>query len=195
MGLLLKCIGYLILGIVGILVISLVVSVALVGLAFLDTPKPSCADGSIAVSPAAAASFDAKWRVFDSALQAGQAASVTLTEEELTSRGAGYLVDLKIPARNLQVHLCPGQGSGQAAMTLQTPVKDVDVVASGHFDVGARQRIVVDSVQFGRVPGQIGGFAFEQLLEQLERAANVTPSSGIREVSTTNTTITLKGQK
>ena len=90
----------------GLVVLVVVAVVAVVGLSMAGAPSPSCADGTIAVSKAAEDSFNAKWAAFDAAVRQGGSATVTFSEEEVTSRGASYLTAADVPAKNLQVHLC-----------------------------------------------------------------------------------------
>ena len=185
MGFVFRAIGWLV-------VIVVVVVAALAVLSFVGSPKASCADGAVATSRAAEDSFNSKWTSFDTTLRQGGAATVTLTEEELTSRGAQYLLATNVPAKNLQVHLCPGQGLGQAAMSMELLGRALDVVATGHLQLDTgNARIVVDSVEIGMVPGPVAALAANTILS----AANIQVPSGIREVTTTSTAATLKGQR
>jgi hypothetical protein len=172
--------------------VAVVVVVVVAGLALLGTPSPTCADGPIAVSAAAEGGFITKWNAFNSTINQGGAATVTFSEEEVTSRGAGYLAATGVPAKSLQVHLCPGQGKGQASATMSVAGLDVGVVVTGHLELASKpSRIVVDSLQVGQVPEVIGTLVANRVLE----AANITVSGDIREVSTTSTSATLKGQR
>ncbi len=172
-------------------------TVAVVGgvlavMAVVGNPKPSCADGTVAATRTGEDGFNTKWSGFDAAVKRGEAATVTFTEEELTSRGARYLRDSNVPAEDLQIHLCSGGGKGQAAMGLEVLGQSVAVVVDGHLDLAAAPpRIVVDSLQLGAVPEQVATLAANQLLQ----AANVQVPREIRDVSTTSTAATLRGQR
>jgi hypothetical protein len=97
-----------------------------------------------------------------------------------------------VPAKNLQVHLCPGQGGGQAAVTMSALGIDVNVVATGHLELATKpSRIVIDSLQIGSIPPVVGTLVANRVLD----AANITVSSDIREITTTSTSATLKGQR
>ena len=184
--------GFVFRAIGGLVVVIVVVVGVVIGLSLVGSPKPSCADGVVATSRAAEDSFNSKWNSFDSALKGGGAATVTLTEEELTSRGSRYLLEKNVPAKNLQVHLCPGQGRGQAAMTTEVLGRALDVVLTGHLQLEqGNSRLTVDSMQIGSVPGQAAALAANTILD----AANIQVPSEIREVTTTSTAATLKGQK
>lgn len=170
----------------------LVVCAVVIGLALMEAPMPSCADGKVTTSAAAEQSYNEKWNSFDAATKRGEAATVTFTEDELTSRGARYLVDNNVPARDLEIHLCSGQGKGQGALKMDILGRTVAAVMTGHVDMAAvPPRLVVDSLQLGQVPEQIAAMAGNRLLE----AANILVPASIREVTTTSTAATLKGAK
>jgi hypothetical protein len=171
--------------------IVIVVVVVLVGLSLVGPSSPSCADGAIPVSKAAEDSFIAKWNAFDAAVKQGPA-TVTFAEQEVTSRGAGYLTATGVPAKDLQVHLCQGQGQGQATATMSVLGVNVGVVVIGHLDLAAKpSRIIVDSLRVGQVPEVVGTLVANRVLE----AANIVVSSDVREITTTSTSATLKGQR
>ena len=176
---------------------GLVLGVAVVGgaivyMAVSGNPTASCADGPVTRSPAAEASFNSKWGGFDAALKQGQAATVAFTEDELASRGAGYLAGTGVAARDFEIHLCANQSKGQASLKMDLLGQSVAAVVTGKLDVaGNPPRIVVESLQVGQVPEQIGSLVANQILQ----AANIQAPSGIREVATTSTTATLKGQR
>lgn len=177
------------LGIVGAMVVA---GVALVLLASMETPRPSCADGAISVSKTAEDAFNSKWSAFDAALNRGGEATVTLTEEEVTSRAVRYLADNGFSAGDVQVHLCPGNGAGQAAMRAQIAGRDVQAVVTGHLDLAASRRsIVVDSLQIGQVPQQIATPLANRLIELVA----ITVPSSIKGATSTSTSITIRGQK
>lgn len=175
-----------------VLAVVVVGALVVVGLAFVGSPAASCADGTIATSSAAEASFNAKWNAFEAAARRGEAATASFTEEELTSRGARYLADLNVPARNLQVHLCAGQSKGQAVANVQVLGVARDIVVTGHLqsETGG-SRIVLDGVQVGLVPDVVGATMVNSVLS----VANIRASIEIPEVATTSTTATIKGKK
>jgi len=175
-----------------VLTVIVVGAVVVVGLSFVGNPTPSCADGTIAVSKAAEDSFNSKWNGFEAAVKRGEAATATFTEEELTSRGARYLTDMNLPAKNLQVHLCAGQSKGQAAAKIEVLGMVRDIVVTGHLqsETGG-SRIVLDGIQVGLVPEAVGATLANTALG----IANIRASIEIPEVTTTSTTATLKGKK
>lgn len=157
--------------------VVVVVGAVLVGLTFMGGPKASCADGVIATSRAAEDSFNTKWSTFTSALRSGQA-TVTLTEEELTSRGARYLQESAMPASDFQLHLCPGDGKGQATMNVKMFGRDVQVMVTLHLNPGAGSpKIVLDSVQIGQAPPQVTSW----LASSIVGLANLSLPDGIRD--------------
>ncbi len=166
----------------------IVAGVAVVIAAFVGNPKASCADVAPTTSSAAANSFIAKWNAFEAGYRRGPA-TVSFTEDEVTSRGSSYLAENGITAKHLEVHFCPGAGKGQAVANVTIGGVDLAVLAEGHLDVGSSQ-IVVDSLQIGSVPGFIGASAANSLIG----AASVKAPREIRGVTTTTTTATLNAQ-
>ena len=70
--------------------------------------------------------------------------------------------------------------------------QNVGVVVTGHLDLaGKPSRIAVDSLQVGLVPEAIGTLVANRAIE----AANITVSGDIRDIATTSTSATLKGQR
>jgi hypothetical protein len=121
--------------------------------------------------------WQAKWSEFDAKLDAGQSASVTVTESESTSRSARYLTAKDAPLSNLII--CFHDGEAEASAKVALPVLgelpgvggvfETDVLARGTIDFsGARPKIVISEIQAGNLPDD----AAERLKGQIEDVVN-----------------------
>jgi len=160
------------------------------GLSFAGAPAPGCADGDIPVSEAAAASFDQKWDAFEAAAKAGPA-TVTFTEEELTSRAQRYVEDRDLPVKNVQVHLCPGESKGQAVGEVKILGRYVDVVITGHLDTDRESpTVVIDKLTVGAVPRQITSWLVDRVEDTVD-LSDISTDVPISQVTTTADSATL----
>lgn len=176
----------------GLVVVGVVVVGGLFVLSVMGAPKPSCADGPVAFSRAAADSFNTKWNTFASALNRGGVQTVTFTEEEVSSRAVSYAAENGLNFKDLQVHLCPGPGKGEALFKVDAAGNSVEVLVTGHLDTTTSPgRIAVDSVQVGRVPEQVATALASAIVAQLR----IQVPSEIKEASSTTTSVTLRGQR
>jgi hypothetical protein len=163
---------------------------ALVGLAMMDAPAPACAQGVVANSKAAEDSFNTKWRTFESSVNQAGAGNVIFTKEEVSSRAAAFVLEKNVPAQNVQVHLCQGAGKGEATAKFQVSGISVNAVVAGHVDA-AGKKIVVDSLQLGRVPEQIA----TPLANTIIDLASVQVPAIVKQAASTSAQVTLTGQK
>ena len=163
---------------------------ALVGLSMMDAPAPICAQGVVANSKAAEDSFNTKWRTFDTAVNAGTPSTVTFTKEEVSSRAAAFVLEKNVPAQDVQVHLCQGAGKGEATAKFQLAGQGVVAVVAGHVDLAGR-KVVVDSLQLGRVPEQIA----TPLANMIIDTTSIQVPAIVKQVSSATAQVTLTGQK
>ena len=160
------------------------------GLAMMDAPAPTCAQGVVANSKAAEDSFNTKWRTFESSVNQAGTGNVVFTKEEVSSRAAAFVLEKNVPAQNVQVHLCQGAGKGEATAKFQVSGLSANVVVAGHVDTAGR-KIVVDSLQLGRVPEQIA----TPLANTIIDLASVQVPAIVKTAASTATQVTLTGQK
>ena len=131
-------------------------------LALTGDPAP-CVDRRSTASTGAALNANARWEAFKAA---GPGASVTFTEEEITSQGVAYLQDRGSSISGLQVYFCP-DGKAEAKGRVSFLGRDLNVLFRGTLDVsGGQNRLVVDSVKAGNLPSQVGTRIVEQLLDR-----------------------------
>ncbi len=125
-------------------------------------PKP-CVDRKSTPSGAAAQSMQTRWDAFK---LAPPGASISLTEEEVTSRAIDYVNERDVPIKDLQVYFCP-DGKAEAKGTANYLGRDINILFRGSLDVsGGKNTIVVDSVDAGNLPSVIGKQIVDQLLNR-----------------------------
>jgi hypothetical protein len=164
-------------------------------LSFMSAPQPSCANGPVTISDAAADSLQAKWDSFLNSLDRGAAATVNLTEEELTSSAIRFINDNQIPAKDVQVHLCSGEGKGQATGKVSILNQDIDVFITGHLDLDKDPPdLVVDQLGLGRVPQQLTTWLAQTIID-ITRIGEIEIPSGINEAITSSKAVTLSGRR
>lgn len=106
--------------------------------------------------------WDANWKAFDDQLDGGQAATVTFTESEVTSRADEFLKNKKAPVDD--VVICFHDGSAEARGKVELPVLGaVPVIGSafktqvkitGTMDLsGPHPKIVITDIEAGNLPG------------------------------------------
>jgi hypothetical protein len=128
------------------------------GMVVTGGPDPCTAGGNepIVFSEANATSFQQKWDAFDAELDAGQAASVTFTESEVSSRGWWEVVDESADADDIfeGPRVCLHDGYGEVSATLDLPgFLDVKMKISGTAEISDELEIDVDKLEIGNVPG------------------------------------------
>ncbi len=167
----LRFLGFL-LGIVFFLfVIFVVLNVVL---AFAGDPGNCDAAGrTINIDPNEANSFQTKWDQFDASLDAGQAASVTLAESEVSSRARRYLEDENdTPVKDVLV--CIRAGYGEASGSIDTPVGlEAKVKVRGTMDLtGDHPKATIEEIDIGGIPdfliGPVEGWIEELIDNQLD---------------------------
>jgi hypothetical protein len=137
--------------------IIVVVFVVITGiLAFTGGPS-ACAPGGAApiVDDAAnAAAFDVKWDEMDAQLDAGSAASITLTESEITSRANTFIDEEGGDIADVQV--CIYDGSGAATGQVDLPVGDAKFKVTGTVNLtGEHPEVEFDDIEVGSIPGVV----------------------------------------
>jgi hypothetical protein len=126
---------------------------------------------------AVADAWQAKWEDFDAKLDAGQSATVSFTESEMTSRAQRYLDSKEAPLKDVRV--CFHDGWAEATASVDLPILadlpgigdslDTNVRAAGTMDFeGVSPRIVITEVEAGNLPAE----ASERLKGRIEDAVN-----------------------
>ena len=126
---------------------------------------------------ALADAWQAKWQAFDAQLDAGQAATVSFTESEATSRAERFLVAKKAPIKNVKI--CFHNGVAEATGNVELPIladlpgiggaMDSNVRARGGMDLsGTSPRIVITEIEAGNLPAE----AAERLKGRIEGVIN-----------------------
>jgi len=156
---------------IGAGVLAVVVGVVVLGVmaATGDFGKPneciSAAGGTprgVSTDSGVADQWDANWKAFDDRLDGGQAATVTFTESEVTSRADEFLKNKKAPVDD--VVICFHDGSAEARGKVELPVLGaVPVIGSafktqvkitGTMDLsGTNPQIVITDIEAGNLPG------------------------------------------
>ena len=131
-------------------------------LAFTGDPA-ACVDRRSTATTGAALNAQARWDAFKAA---GPGATVTFTEEEITSQGVAYLRDRDVSIGGLQVYFCP-DGKAEAKGSVSFLGRDLNILFRGTLDVsGGRNRLVINSVNAGNLPSAVGTRIVEQLLDR-----------------------------
>jgi hypothetical protein len=143
--------------IISTILLIFVVLVAATGILALTGGPDACTPGGtgpIENNAANAASFDTKWDQMDAQLDGGQAASITLTESEVTSRANAYIEEEGGDVADVQV--CIYSGSGAATGQVDLPVGEAKFKVTGTVDLtGEHPEAVFDDVEVGNVPGVV----------------------------------------
>jgi hypothetical protein len=119
----------------------------------------------------------AKWQAFDAQLDVGQAATVSFTESEATSRAGQFLESKKAPVTDLKI--CFHNGLAEATGNVELPIladlpgiggsMDTNVRARGTMDFsGTSPRIIVTEIEAGNLPAE----AAERLKGRIEGVIN-----------------------
>ena len=123
--------------------------------AFTGTPSP-CVDRSQSPAPGANEQLQANWLRAVDGLSAGERVTLSVTEGQASSIGAGYLANRDVPVDDFRVYFCPGEEGAQATGKVGVIGLAINVLAEGRVDVsGERPRIELEHVRAGRVPGFI----------------------------------------
>lgn len=144
-----------------VLFFSLVVGGIVGGLAITGGPDACTAGGSeeIVISQAHAESFDQKWDDFEATLDAGQPATVTFSESEVSSRARAEIddsLDADDPVFE-GPRICLHDGYWEMSATLDFPsFLDVKMMVRGTAEITDELRIDIDHVDIGNIPSFAG---------------------------------------
>jgi hypothetical protein len=162
-------------------IIGLVLSLIIVAVAFFGvvavlatTGGPgACTPGGtgpITVSDANAASFQSKWDAFDAQLDAGQPATVSFNESEVSSRANQWARDETIDFDD-DITICIHDGSGEATATFGGGWLDTKVKVTGSVTFeGAALKANVDDIEVGNLPGFMIGPLEGQVEDAIQEA-------------------------
>jgi hypothetical protein len=139
---------------------------AIVGGILIFTGDPqACSNREIDISRAVSNDVDAAWNAFVVEASQEGSASITLTEDEVTSRGFFYLEDEGVPFDDLQLYFCD-DGAAEAKGRLSLPGPDANVVVRGSLDIsGDKPRIEIEEVRAGNLPGGIATPAVNAIID------------------------------
>jgi hypothetical protein len=124
-----------------------------------------------------AAAWQAKWDAFDAQLDSGQAATVSFSESEVTSRAAKFLIAKEAPVQDIMI--CFHNGAAEATAKVDVPVLaeipgigeaiDAEVRARGTIDFsGPNPQIVITELEAGNMPAE----ASERVTSEVEAVIN-----------------------
>lgn len=142
----------------GIIVLATpIAAVAFFFVAITGSPG-TCEDENrpITTSLQLAADFQAKWDGLEASLIAGQPATVTFTESEVTSRADLWLSEHDAPIDKILI--CFGDGTASASAEIDIPFVpgDIDVLARGTLNLtGNFANVDVDDLEVGGLPGPL----------------------------------------
>ena len=118
-----------------------------------------------------------RWDQFSAQLRAGQPASVTFSEKEVTSRAAEYLKEKNAPLDDLTV--CFHNGEAEARAKAKLPALGDLPLLGGAFDTRVRVRDTIDmSGEHPRIRissidgGNLPDFATNRIKSEVENAVN-----------------------
>ncbi len=143
---------------IGILVLATpIAAVAFFFVAIAGSPG-TCEDEDrpITTSLQLAADFQDKWEGMEASLLAGQPATETFTESEVTSRADLWLSEHDAPIDEIQI--CFGDGTASASAKIDIPFVpgDIDVLARGTLNLtGTFANVDVDDLKVGGLPGPL----------------------------------------
>jgi hypothetical protein len=150
----------LILGGVGVIIGAVLVGGVLV---FAGSPA-TCVDRQIVPSSASSNELRAAWRTYGQQAASGNA-TVTFTEQQVTSRGVEYITEKSVPVEELQVYFCPG-GFAEASGEIKILGLKSKVVVRGTLDLsGARPRIQINDVRAGSLPSAVAKPVVDTILD------------------------------
>jgi len=154
---------FLVLPIGGIVTTAAVLAGVVVLLVFVGGPNtdPVCGGRDVVVSSELAASFDARWDAFSSALDAGRAATLSLDESVITARARTFLSEHGVDeVRNVVVFFFAADGGyGEARAEVDVPVLGGTAGRiRGRLDLrGASPVLEITKLDVGSLPGFVEG--------------------------------------
>ena len=142
----------------GILVLATpVVAVTLFFFAIAGSPG-ACGDETrpITTSDELASLFQDKWDALDATLDAGQPASVTFTESEVTSRADAWLSGQDAPIDDVLICFEDDTASASAKIDIPLVPGNIDVLVSGTLILtGEVVQIQIDEIEVGGLPSPL----------------------------------------
>lgn len=121
-------------------------------LAFKGSPGRCGGGRALGADPSLAQSFRQRWADFEAQLNAGQPATLTVTDDEATARLRQFLGETDAPVSD--VRLCFVRGGGDVSARVSSPVGgSVAVRVRGGVDLsGAHPKTRIDSIRVGGLP-------------------------------------------
>ncbi len=110
-------------------------------------------DRPIVISDEAATAYVSAWDSFEAALDAGQPATVTFTETEVTSRARQWLDERDSPINDLRICFSDGAAAASAKIDLPFVPGDADVLVDGTLILTDEHAVAeIDELEVGGLP-------------------------------------------
>lgn len=145
----------------GSLTALFIVVVASVVLIFSETPS-GCTDRVTSPTTTASLALKAEWDKLKRS-----PTTITLSEDQVTSRGVEFVEAEEVPVDDLQVHFCAGNiAEAQGAISILGA--KARIVVQGRLDAtpGRQPRIEVDEIKAGSLPGVIAKVVVNFILDR-----------------------------
>ena len=136
-------------------------------LVFNGTPQP-CVDRSIQPAPEADEELQANWLTVLDGVSRGERVQLSVTEEQASILGQGYLDARDVPVDDLRVYFCP-DGTAEATGRVSTGILGLgsNVLVKGTVDVeGGRNRVDLDEVLVGEFPDFLARRVYDLLVNE-----------------------------
>ena len=132
-------------------------AVGLFIIAVVGDPGTCEAEGRpIVLSDSAAASYQTAWDGFQATLDSGQAASVTFSETEVSSRVQQWLDEREAPITELRICFTDGGAAASAKLDASFMPGDIDVLIHGTLILtGDQVEVDIDKLEVGGLPGPL----------------------------------------
>lgn len=153
-------------------------------LVFSGAPSP-CVDRAIDPAPESDQALQANWLALLQGVAGGETVTLSITEEQASVLGEGYLRGRDVPAEDVRVHFCP-DGTTEVTGTLKLLGLKSDVRARGYLDTtGTQPRVEIESVDAGRFPSSLSRHLLNTVMDE-ERVLTLPLAVNINELEVTN---------
>ncbi len=128
----------------------------------------------ITTSPEQAATFQERWNQLNSVLALGGATSITVSENEMTSRAEAWIEEQDVPVSNLVI--CFSMEGGAASGQVDVPFfpVDVDVLIRGTVDMtGEKLEVNIEEIKIGSLPGPLTNLVENFINELIDDQENL----------------------
>jgi hypothetical protein len=136
-------------------------------LVFNGAPEP-CVDRSIQPAPEADTDLQANWLDVLDGVSRGERVQLSVTEEQASILGQGYLDARGVPVEDLRVYFCP-DGTAEATGRVHTGLLGLEsnVLVKGTLAIDSgTNRIDIDEVHVGQFPNFLASRAYDLLIDE-----------------------------